>query len=211
MKNVFLTLILFQLTNSNLRIPYSFVSSLSIQGISSESNKDCNKYSFGIYLHAKGDDYDDAGLLEDDDEFDDYVDKIAFDEVLSLDEVDMNLSSLETDYPKGTEKDYRIVQQYRIPQSGFDLKYGAQRFNDIRNVLQRVNMTNYNVTLPVALMLSDSDQFPTLSNARKAIRKGSIILYEGYKDCSDGGFDVKKAKRGKADTRVGPNGKFGFC
>ena len=142
----------------------------------------------------------------DDDENDD--DDLSFDECIGMDEVDLEcfkspLSSLSL--PKGSMKDYRIIRQYKVPEFGFDLRLAAQTFPDIHRVLQRVDMTELNVTLPVALMLSDSKQFPTLTKARKAIRKGSIIV----QTCVDANeIDIEKVKRGKVDIRVQPNGKF---
>ena len=42
--------------------------------------------------------------------------------------------------------------------------------------IQRLNVTQQNLTLPIALMSLDTHRFPTLSNARKACRQGKIVL-----------------------------------
>jgi 23S rRNA-/tRNA-specific pseudouridylate synthase len=44
------------------------------------------------------------------------------------------------------------------------------------DAIQRLNVTQHNLTLPVALMSLDTHRFPTLSNARKACRQGKIVL-----------------------------------
>lgn len=76
----------------------------------------------------------------------------------------------------------------------------------LQSLLDRNPMTDTNVTLPVALMLLYPEQYPTLSRARKAIRKGSIIIQKA----EDGGsqnsfeFDSNKTIRGKVHHRIGP-------
>jgi len=42
--------------------------------------------------------------------------------------------------------------------------------------LDRLEVTPSNLTLPVALVLADPETYPTLSRARKACRKGSILV-----------------------------------
>ena len=44
------------------------------------------------------------------------------------------------------------------------------------DAIQRLNVTQHNLTLPIALMSLDTHRFPTLSNARKACRQGKIVL-----------------------------------
>lgn len=47
------------------------------------------------------------------------------------------------------------------------------------DTVQRLALTRYNVTLPVALVLLDPDEFPSFSRARKACRKGNILIHRG--------------------------------
>ncbi len=42
--------------------------------------------------------------------------------------------------------------------------------------LERLNVTQLNMTLPIAIMSLDRERYPTLSNARKACRQGKIAL-----------------------------------
>jgi len=44
------------------------------------------------------------------------------------------------------------------------------------DAFQRLNVTQCNMTLPIALLCLDAHRFPSLSNARKACRKGKIVL-----------------------------------
>ena len=68
-------------------------------------------------------------------------------------------------------------------------------------------MTNVNVTLPVALMLLDPERYPTISRAKRAARKGSILIQTSSRNgnVTNVKFDARQARRGKADYRVGPH------
>ena len=44
------------------------------------------------------------------------------------------------------------------------------------SALKRLNVTQLNTTLPIAIMSLDRERYPTLSNARKACRQGKIAL-----------------------------------
>ena len=90
-----------------------------------------------------------------------------------------------------------------------------------------------NLTLPIALMLLDPKEYPSFSKARKACRKGYIVVHRGplHKDdneCNNGGnggdddndddnddentkdvFDRSKSIRGRVADRVYPNDVIG--
>lgn len=100
------------------------------------------------------------------------------------------------------KKDYKITKQYQYPLEGYNLQQILSPLNDYYNeetkqqlqkVLQRNSMSDKNVTLPVALLLLNPIEYPTLSRARREIRKGNILLSQ-----------QNKLKRGKANDRIHP-------
>ena len=125
----------------------------------------------GKIVYSSNIDYYD--VLDDKDEtLDNINDKTA--DLLQFMDDDMVSS-----YQKGSSKDSRIVQQYAVPSEGFAALCELPASDlpiDVSNVLRRVPMTADNVTLPVALMLLDSEEYPTLTRARRTIRKGSILV-----------------------------------
>ena len=72
------------------------------------------------------------------------------------------------------------------------------------DALQRLNVTQHNLTLPVALMVLDNDRFPSLSNARKACRQGKIGLCSSV--TSEGSLTSKPTsfRKGLVGDRVYP-------
>lgn len=81
---------------------------------------------------------------------------------------------------KGSDKlsqlDWIVVDEYPyIPEDG--LARFLERTNDVNIEIycQRLQVTETNMTVPVALMILDSVQFPTLSKSRKACRQGKIL------------------------------------
>jgi len=82
-------------------------------------------------------------------------------------------------YLLGNAHDFRISKIYHVPPDGFinfeKLLSSALSQHDV----DRLGLSHDNVTLPVALMALDPDQYPTLSRSRKACRKGSILLHKG--------------------------------
>lgn len=69
------------------------------------------------------------------------------------------------------------------------------------NEVDRLQLTSTNVTLPVALMLLDSETYPSLSRARKSCRKGYILIHRGPLDDQDV-FEPTKCVRGRVGDRV---------
>jgi 23S rRNA-/tRNA-specific pseudouridylate synthase len=74
----------------------------------------------------------------------------------------------------------------------------------------RIELTPGNITLPVALMLLEPDLYPSLSRARKACRKGSLMVHRGPlvvatdTGQADHQFDPAKCVRGRVGERVYP-------
>lgn len=113
----------------------------------------------------------------------------------------------------GNSDDFRISKMYHVPPEGFinfeKLLSSALSPHDI----DRLGLTYDNVTLPVALMALDPDQYPTLSRSRKACRKGSILLHKGpLSSWSDTPTDANSVTspfaslpKAGTDSRVQPN------
>jgi len=69
-----------------------------------------------------------------------------------------------------------ITDQWEIPVNGLDLASISEK----KGVLDRsmkTPLTPTNLTLPIALMILDPSEYPTVSRARKALRKGAILVY----------------------------------
>lgn len=109
---------------------------------------------------------------------------------------------------------FTVVRHYEVPECGFvevddfismsktEKEFELNIPRDVQNTIRRIPaITGINVTLPIALVLLDKQNFDTLSKARKAIRKGTVLLEKaGPNDCH--------SKRGKGDMRVGPKDKI---
>lgn len=81
-------------------------------------------------------------------------------------------------YPKGTPEGFYIIKEYTVPSAGFS-SLGDDVSNAMgitREEISRLDICSTNLTLPVALMLLDSEEYPSLSRARKACRKGYITI-----------------------------------
>lgn len=113
-------------------------------------------------------------------------------------QIDQESNSI--DYPKGIPDGFYIIKQYHMPdvdtindmiQNAIE-KFDQQRNND-NNENEKVGLTQMeldrlgisndgNLTLPIALMLLDPIEYPSFSKARKACRKGYIIIHRGPLD-----------------------------
>jgi 23S rRNA-/tRNA-specific pseudouridylate synthase len=71
------------------------------------------------------------------------------------------------------------------------------------------NLTATNVTLPLALMMLDPKEYPSLSRARKACRKGHILLHSGPLPEINPNATFATMKLGKVDSRVCPHDVIG--
>jgi 23S rRNA pseudouridine1911/1915/1917 synthase len=95
--------------------------------------------------------------------------------------------------PPGSLDGYLIVRQYPIT-SEFDLSSPTLTGIDQHRLLLKPG----NVTVPVALMTLDPSEYPTLSRARKAVRKKHILLQHAAGLGTNEGTKVAKV-----DDRVG--------
>ena len=103
------------------------------------------------------------------------------------------------DLKVGLDEGFYVIKEY--PRSPADCGYrtasGGFGSNVIFDNRARPQLTNpNNVTLPLALMILDAAKYPSLSSARKACRKGNIIIDRA----SDG-----RRIRGRAADRVVPS------
>ena len=143
------------------------------------------------------------------------IDEDVIDETIlqSLIHGDNDLSDGNGQLPAGLIDGFFVVRQHQMPQT-FNLSSPA--LNAIDGT--RVSLSPTNVTLPIALMLIDSDEYPTLSRARKAIRQKSIVVHR-----TDANTNVQDEQRsfprnsfarpqsyiGKASDRIVPGDIIG--
>ena len=77
-------------------------------------------------------------------------------------------------YPKGTPDGFYIVKQYSVPPQGFENLVtntdGTQGVGITQEEVDRLGINGGNITLPIALMLFDGGDYPSLSRARKSCR-----------------------------------------
>jgi 23S rRNA-/tRNA-specific pseudouridylate synthase len=106
--------------------------------------------------------------------------------------------------PVGVPDSFRIVAHYPMP---------SQLSLDSLNLdpadINRLSLTPHNVTIPIALLVLDPLTFPSLSRARKACRKGNILIHRGplQMDPETGEesiFVAEKSSKGLVGDRVYP-------
>lgn len=114
-------------------------------------------------------------------------------------------------YPKGTPNGFYIVKEYSIPKSGF-----SSLGNDISvsmgitlEEISRLDISPQNITLPIALMFLDKDEYPSLSRARKACRKGYITIRRHDSNRDPQNQDEPNLIRGRVADRVFPGDIIG--
>lgn len=111
--------------------------------------------------------------------------------------------------PKGTSEGFYIVKTYNCDDSIFDQENIRKLFGD--EDVSRLSLTSTNITIPVALMLLDKDEYPSTSRARKACRKANIMIHRGplVKDPKTGeeNFESSKCVRARVGDRVFPGGE----
>ena len=99
-----------------------------------------------------------------------------------------------------------VVRQFVVPPEGFDL----ERLEELLGAdeMKRVKIKSDNVTLVAALRMLDPEMYPSVSRARKALRKGRILVHKGPLGLDKHGrrtvFDPSKCERGKVGHRVEP-------
>ena len=120
-------------------------------------------------------------------------------------------------YPKGTPEGFYIVKEYTVPSQGFPTLVtntdGNVGFGITQEEVDRLDIHGGNITLPLALILLDDEEFPSLSRARKSCRKGYIVIHRGplkFNETSGAhDFDPEKCKRGRVGDRVYPDDVIG--
>ena len=114
--------------------------------------------------------------------------------------------------PKGTSEGFYIVKTYHTEkEQGFDMET-IQRLVDAEDV-QRLDLTSNNISVPVALMMLDEIEYPSISRARKACRKNNIMIHRGPLDVdSESGtpvFDSTRCVRARVGDRMFPGDVLG--
>lgn len=105
--------------------------------------------------------------------------------------------------PVGVPDSFRIVKQYHTePTASFSWNSLPLEPSDV----ERLDLTPQNISLPVALMLHDPTEYPTLSRARKACRKGNIIIHRGPSSTDNNSTDQF---RGRVGDRIFPGDLIG--
>jgi hypothetical protein len=106
-------------------------------------------------------------------------------------------------FTPGSTAGFYIVKQYKTATKAFDLDLIKSLYEDS----ERLELTPQNISVPVALMLLDQDEFPSKSRARKACRKANIMIHRGPLDIDAEGeevFDPSKCERARVGDRVFP-------
>jgi len=86
-------------------------------------------------------------------------------DVSDIDQQDFDFSKL----PKGTPDGFYIERYFHVPPQGFHDILGVCS-GISQEEMDRLKISADNCTLPIALMILDPDEYPTLSRARKACR-----------------------------------------
>ena len=120
---------------------------------------------------------------------------------------------IETDLksmPDGIPDGFKVIRQYRLPDR-FD--WSMTNMNLTAHDIERLELTPSNVSLPVALQIADTENYPSFSRARKACRKGNILLCRGDTAESESNnafvnktnqLDIDRCARGKVADRCYP-------
>ena len=103
----------------------------------------------------------------------------------------------------GTSDEMVVLREIMVPPEGFDLASALSRSGSglDSGTCLRLDLSPANVTVPVALALLDPAEYPTLTRARKACRRGSVVIYAGQ----DG-----PGRRGKVADRIIPGDILGI-
>lgn len=83
-------------------------------------------------------------------------------------------------YPLGTPEGFYVTRLYTVPSTGFGniLDTLGHKEGDrilTEDIVNRLDICGTNVTLPVALILLDPENFPSFSRSRKSCRSVGII------------------------------------
>ena len=107
--------------------------------------------------------------------------------------------------PPGLSNGYHIISHATVPSCGFSMEKLSEKLKE--DELKRLEITESNMTVPVALMMLFPDEFGTLTKARKECRRRKILVVkrpdDGY--AIDGGqidFDPERMSMGRVIDRV---------
>lgn len=113
--------------------------------------------------------------------------------------------------PIGIPKGFFVVKQYTFSaEKDFDW---SQLGIDPKDA-ERLDLSPRNVSLPIALMMADPIDFPSFSRARKACRKGNVLIHRGAlkmdeKTPESTIFDPLMCVRGRVGDRLYPGDTVG--
>jgi hypothetical protein len=107
--------------------------------------------------------------------------------------------------PKGLSKGYHVISHATVPSTGFSMEQLRKKLES--DEINRLEMTETNVPVPVALMILFPEEFGTLTRSRKECRRKKILVLRGSKDgnVSNGGkihFDHDRMIIGRVGERV---------
>lgn len=132
-------------------------------------------------------------------------------EIPDAEESDMLLQEDEIDNPleemiPGSNPGFYVVSQMKTPETEFDVELVKEIIGD--EDYDRLRLTAQNISVPVALMLLDPENYPSRSRARKACRKANIMIHRGPlqidETTSQEVFDPSKCQRALVGDRVYP-------
>uniref|UniRef100_A0A6V2G5C6 Pseudouridine synthase RsuA/RluA-like domain-containing protein n=1 Tax=Ditylum brightwellii TaxID=49249 RepID=A0A6V2G5C6_9STRA len=124
-------------------------------------------------------------------------------------------------YPKGKPEGYHVTKLYTIPDQGFmslvtvnNTGGGNSNIGITQEEVDRLGISGTNITLPIALMLLDIEEYPSLSRARKSCRKGNIVVNRGplvtNSETGKVEFDQETCFKGRVIDRVYPGDVIGI-
>ena len=103
----------------------------------------------------------------------------------------------------GDPDDFVVTDQY-VAREQFDLESLTE------DTIQRLELSSVNVSLPIALTLLAPNEFPSLSKARKACRKGNIVIHRHCSTVMDDATDeILCFVRGRVGDRIYPKDIIG--
>ena len=186
--------------------PFCTVAGLTWMGRNSQHRRrprlECSTDSRLYSSHSENErinvlDEEDFGLIEEEEE-----DSDASDEEEVTESTTINL-------PKGTNEGFYIVKTFTLETKKFDMDHLRTIVDD--NDIERLDLNPHNISVPVALLIADPLEFPSISRARKACRKANIIIHRGPlmvdPDSGEQTFDPTKCLRARVGDRVFPGGK----
>lgn len=73
-------------------------------------------------------------------------------------------------YPRGKPEGFHVTRYFSVPSDGFGCLESISDGRITSDLVSRLGLSGKNVTVPVALMLLDSESHPTQSRSRKSCR-----------------------------------------